>query len=299
MKKFLLAMYPYVICVVAGTILFVSAARLSGDIKSVVLGISGAFFAIPCLYVIYEAAQKFSNRKLNKELLDYAKMRIDRETLSIVNQLMKAVHTYDERDFSFKGIQAFLSQSGRQIATAIEGNEYLGFQVLKDWSTSEGNIIQILESPFILQRLDNNQVISLISLMKQIRSLEGIQRNAPDLYEITDKKANGYKVQAGSKLHNSNAKYPDRYLLLRHLSDDKYQVTDFGDFPLYQVPKLLHIFRVNKTYAQAYAQEISDLITAINNWLELTGTEFLVDTKLFRIGARVEPVNSDREKLFT
>ena len=293
MKKWFLRLYPYIVCIATGTILFVGGSMLSGDVKSLVLGIAGVFFAIPCLYVIYESAQTFSNRKLNKELFEYAKMRVDREVLSMVNQLMKIVYPYEDRDFSPKGIQTFLSQNKQQIAVAIEGNEYLGFQVLKDWSVSEDCLVQILESPFILQKLDNDHVISVISLMKRIRSLQDIQKNVPDLYQPIDKKAHGYKIQAGRELNDSNTKYPDRYLLLKELADDKYQVADFGDFPLYQIPKLLYYFQVNRKYTGVYALEISDFIATINQWIELTGTEFIVDTRMFRMGIRANPLKRD------
>lgn len=286
MKKWFLVFWPYLICVVVGTVLFIAGSTLSDDGKNLVVGIAGAFFAIPLLYAIYESAQKFSNRRLNRELFDYAKMRIDREILSMVNQLMKIVHPYDERDASLKGITTFLSLNIDQTADAIANNEYIGFQVLKDWSVSEDSVVQILESPFILQRLNNDQVIAIIAIMKQIRALEAIQKNISDLYVPIGKEVTGYKVQAGIEMNESNSKYPNRYLLLKHLRDDIYQVADFGDFPLYQVSKLLYLFRVNEKYKQVYAQEIFNTIKAFNIWIELTGTELLLDTKMFRLGVQ-------------
>lgn len=221
MKKLLLRICPYVACVLAGTLLFVLASGLSGDSKQLLLTIAGAFFAIPCLYVIYEAAQRFSKKKLNKELFDYAKMQIDREILSIVNQLMKMVYPYDKRDFSFQGIQTFLSQDKAQIRALIENSEYLGFQVFKNWLITERNMCSILENPFILQRLEDDQAISIIALIKELRSLGTIQKNAHNLYEVTNKRVDGYKIQGGKEVNDSNVEYPNRYLLLRHLGHGK------------------------------------------------------------------------------
>lgn len=141
MKRFILKAYPYGICIVAGTLLFIVASELNGNANSLLVGISGAFFAIPCLYLLYESAQKFSNKKLNKELFEYAKMQIDRDIMSMVNQLIKMVYTYDKSDTSFKGMTKFLSLCENDIVIELEKNEYLGFQAFKEWSVSTDDVV--------------------------------------------------------------------------------------------------------------------------------------------------------------
>lgn len=263
------------------------ATKLDGDLKGLILSIAAALFAIPFLYVIYELAQKISKKKLNKELFDYAKMQIDREVLSIISQLMKIVCPYEGQDFSLQGVQAFLSQSERQIRELIDNSDYLGFQVFKNWSISERNIHSILENPFIVQRLEDEQTISIIGILKTLRMLEDVQRRIDDLYEVTDKITDSYKIQSGRELSDENVEFPNRYLLLKHLVDDKYQVADFGDFHRYQLCKLLNTCKVNRKYSEAYANVIYDILKQINEWLELSGSEFLVDTRMFRLGLKI------------
>ena len=267
---------------------FLASIQLTADYKGLFLNIAAAFLAIPFLYLIYELAQKFSQKRLNKELFDYAKMQIDRELLSIVNQLAKVVYPYEKQDFSFQGIQNFLSQSSSQIGDVVEKGEYIGFQVLKNWSISERNLHSILESPFILHRLEDDQIISVISILKELRSLESIQKNVTDLYVNTGKKVDNYKITSGKEISDRNTDYPDRYLLLRYLKGDKYQVADFGDFAPYHVGDLLNIFRFNNKYIEDYSDSIYDFIKTINEWLNLTGSEFLIDTKMFRLGMKTK-----------
>ncbi len=107
--KILLHLTPYGACLIAGLILYAIGTGLSEDLKALVLNITAAFVAIPFLYLIYELTRKASQKRLNKELFDYAKMQIDREVLSIVNQLMKLVYSYEARESSFRGISSFLS----------------------------------------------------------------------------------------------------------------------------------------------------------------------------------------------
>lgn len=287
-KQIFLKVWPYASCVFAGLMFFLASIQLTADYKGLFLNIAAAFLAIPFLYLIYELAQKFSQKRLNKELFDYAKMQIDRELLSIVNQLAKVVYPYEKQDFSFQGIQNFLSQSSSQIGDVVEKGEYIGFQVLKNWSISERNLHSILESPFILHRLEDDQIISVISILKELRSLESIQKNVTDLYVNTGKKVDNYKITSGKEISDRNTDYPDRYLLLRYLKGDKYQVADFGDFAPYHVGDLLNIFRFNNKYIEDYSDSIYDFIKTINEWLNLTGSEFLIDTKMFRLGMKTK-----------
>jgi hypothetical protein len=64
---------------------------------------------------------------------------------------------------------------------------------------------------------------------------------------------------------------------------------DFGDFHLYNVESLLIVFRINEKYLDIYCFAIFDLIKDINRWLDLTGKEFLIDTKQFRPAAPNHP----------
>jgi hypothetical protein len=285
-EKFLLQIAPYVACLITGLILYIVGTKLIEDLKALLLNIAAAFIAIPFLYLIYELTQKVSQKKLNKELFDYAKVQIDSEILSIINQLEKIVHPYEAQDFSYAGISSFLSTGRDRFRDILEKSEYLGFQVFKNWTINHKNITAILQNPFIIQRLDNEQSISLVILLKEISALEADLRQATDIYLVTDAKANGYVVKAGTEINERNTDFPDRYLLLRHLNDNKYVVADFGDFAPYQFQNLLKICKVNEKYLQNYADAIYRIVIQINKWVDTSGNEFLIDNKMFRIISR-------------
>ena len=111
LTKLLLHIAPYSACLIVGLVLYVVGTKLAENLKALLLNIAAAFVAIPFLYLIYEVTQKASQKKLNKELFDYAKMQIDREILSVINQLAKIVHPYEARDFS----------SPRNIIVLVDG----------------------------------------------------------------------------------------------------------------------------------------------------------------------------------
>lgn len=146
---------------------------------------------------------------------------------------------------------------------------------------SEGNLHDILKNSYILARLSDEQIISIILIIKKLRDLDMIQKSE-GLYIATGKKATSHKVVAGKELNEANIKFPERYLLLQDLGDDKSLVADFGDFHLYNVDKLLYYFKINESYLEGYAESIFQMIIEVSNWLDLTGREFVIDTKMFR-----------------
>ena len=131
-KKNLLRILPYFASIIAGLLFWFIGLGLSGDIKSLFIGLSAAFFAIPLIYLFYQKAHNLSQKSLNKEMFDYAKMQIDKEVLSIINQLHKTVYPLEERNFSQAGVSKFLSIGKDDLKETLSKNEYLGFQIFKN-----------------------------------------------------------------------------------------------------------------------------------------------------------------------
>jgi len=290
MNKTLLKISPYFVSILVGVLLCLIGLKLSGDFKGLFINISAAFFAIPLIYLFYQIAQNRTQKRLNKEIFDYAKMQIDREMLSIINQLHKIVYSPEKKDFSPKSVNEFLSLEKDALKEILSKNEYVGFQIFKKWEVSEENLNEILKNAFILKRLEDDQVISVISIIKSLRYLESIQKDE-ELYVRTNKKHTSYKILGGRELNEENIKFPNRYLLLKDLGNNKSLVADFGDFPPFNISKLLQIFTMNKRYLEIYSSAIFDLIREIKKWVNLTGGEFVIDTKMFRVGHKATTDN--------
>ncbi len=285
-KRNFLKALPYLASIGAGSLFYFIGLELGEDIRVLFTGISAVFFAIPFVYLFYQRAYNASQKNLNKEILDYATMQIDRSVLSIVNQLQKLVYPFEEKDFSPKGVSKLLSLRADELKEVLSKNEYLGFQIFKSWEVAEDNLHETLKSPFIIKGLEDDQIISIISIIRSLRHLEIIQKEE-ELYASTSKKASSYKIVHGKELNKGNVRFPNRYLLLKDLGDNKSLVADFGDFPLYNVDKLLQLFTVNERYLEIYSGIILDLLEDINNWVDLTGGDFVIDTKMFRLQHKV------------
>lgn len=281
-KKTFLKSLPYLIAIITGGIFYFLAIGLEQKFYDLLINIAAAFFAIPLLYFFYEIAKSFSHKKLNKEIFDYAKMQIDRELLSILNQLQKIVYTLEEKDLSNEAINKFLTLQRNQIADQMKKNNYLGFQIFKHWEMSEKGLHELLKNSFILEKMEDEQIISIIKILKSLRALEAIQK-VEDIYIYTNQKAKGYKIQSGIEMNPENKKFSDRYILLKYLTDDRFIVYDFGDIAKYNLEKCLNYYKINNKFMIPYSAVVFDLLAEINNWLNITGNEFVVDTKMFKM----------------
>lgn len=271
---------PYLAAIITGGFFYLLANELNSVYYDLLINISATFIAIPFLYLFYETTKSFSTKKLNREIFDYAKMQIDREIMSTLNQLQKMIYTLDEKTFTTKSITNLLSMSEKEIKNEAEKNKYLGFQIFKNWEMNEDTLHEVLKNPFILEKLENKQVISIIKMLKSIRNIEYIQK-IDGLYLDTNEKTEDYIIQNGIEL-NSKTPFPQRYLLLKLLEKDKFIVWDFGDIPKYNIEKCLNYYKINSEMLDVYSKAIFELLETINFWLESTENEFIVDTKSFK-----------------
>jgi len=281
-KKKSLKSLPYFAAIITGGIFYFLAISLDERFYDLFINIAAAFFAIPLLYFFYETAKSFSHKRLNKEIFDYAKMQVDRELLSILNQLQKIVFTLEEKDFSNEAVNKFLSFKKEDLENQLKANKYLGFQVFKHWEVSEKGLHDLLKNPFILEKMEDEQIISVVSILKSLRDVEAFLK-IDELYIETEEAAKGYKIQSGIEMNPENKKFPDRHMLLKHLAEDRFVVYDFGDIPKYNLEKCLKYYKIDNRLVNYYAEVIFDLLKDVNCWLDATGLEFIIDTKMFKI----------------
>lgn len=281
-KKIILKVIPYLVSLILGISLFILSYTFDNAVKGLFLNLSAAFFAVPLLFLGYEIVKTFSNRKLNKEINDYIKVQVDTEILSILTKIMKIIYEYTSCDFSSNGIRNFLNLEIDNIRYLLQNRKFLGFQVYKNWTANETALLKLIENNFISNRLDNEWAISIIRMIKNIRSIEQLY-NHFEIFEPTGQKSDKHEVFHGVEINEKNVQYPERYILIKKTKNVKGIVLDVGDFDEYRAKYLLDYFIINNDYLEDLCYEFTDIVKEIENWLKLTGYEFLIDPKMFRI----------------
>ena len=192
-------------------------------------------------------------------------------------------------------MSAFKSLSESELTTLIKKARLLGFQVLRHWEVAQESIEAVLERPLVSKILSDEQLISLVRLLKAVRSLQYVSKHAEELFTATGGKVPGYKVQSGKELSEDNTLYPDRHILLRHIDGDKYQVKDFADFPKYQAQHLLSEYRVNEALLQDFVYMVSTYLGCADDWVKKTGGKMFIDEQTVRLTRQGEHVDGKKE----
>lgn len=269
---------PYAFTLAIGWLLFQLSYFLPNPFQDLFVNLSASFLAVVMLYIWYELVTQYSNRKLNKEIYDYAKFKIDNELLSILRQLIKLIYPLDSFTNSLAWITNILNLEKWELYAIIKDTEYLGFQVFKEWELSEKKLETILESNFILWKLSNTHIIAIISILKNLRALADLQKNKSDIYIKTWRKDRTYKMYKGTR-----GEFLERHLLCKIVDDEKIKIVDFWDIDQTYVKFCLEVFKVAEDNHKVYADHIHDLLISINKRLNFTWKEFVIDVRQFRL----------------
>ncbi|MGE5572960.1 MAG: hypothetical protein ACM3ZU_08090 [Bacteroidota bacterium] len=274
---------PYLASVAIGLALSSAGLRLGEDLKALFLNVASAFLAIPLLFLFYETFQRYSHRRLNVEVSDYVKMQIDRELLPALTQLVKILNPGRRPGCRIGDISSVLSLKKEAVSRMLASDKHLGFIILKRWNLPEDRLHVALTNSLIIGTLEDDQVIAVISIIKSLRYLQAV-RDIHNLYLPAGGSAPGYKVvgEGATAFHDDGL--CGRLLLLRGTGGGQFVVEDFGDFHRYTEEELLSMFVVNPELLPSLSEAIADFIDSVRNWLEKTGNEFIIDTKVVRLG---------------
>jgi len=286
-KIIIFKIIPYLACIFVWVLIYLWSTCSEWNLRDLLINISAAFLVIPLLYVFYEVVKSFSEKKLNVEILDYAKMQVDSNILSIMNQLEKIIFPKKKVGTTWYNLSMLLSLKKENIENTLSISEYLGFQVFTQWDINEKWLHELLKNSFILKRIWDKEIITIIKILKRLGTLKSI-RKWDELYIETNKVNNKYQIKSWKEINESNEIFPDRYLLLEKIDKEKYIVSDFWDIYEYDVEKCLKYYKVNQEIIWVYSEIIYDLIEEINLWIDKTGGELIINTNEFKVRPKMK-----------
>lgn len=226
---------------------------------------------------------------LYDELQDYLKVQVDTEILTIIKHLSYSIYGYENYTFNLQNVSNFLKLTDEEIANILKNNEFIGFQVLKQWGVNESCLRELVDKAISSNHYKTETIKPVINIIKWLGSFEKFNssRITPNLFITSGKLCKKYTCFSGANINKHNDNLPDRYILLRKIDKQRGQVTDFGDFIEKQrIQKLLTIFKLNPKYLGVYVDMFKSFIEIANNWLAITNGEFIIDTnKAFEIRA--------------
>lgn len=242
------------------------------------LGISANLISVLFIYFLYELIKAKSEKELKKGIFQYAKSYIDGDVFAILYTLSKFVYGFKDGRSLVKALE-LTKLTKNELKSAIENKKHLGFQIFKLWENTYNYFSKVLENNFVLKKLNDDHILVIINLINAFKKTE---RDFTDEnnYDIVGQKTDEYRVVRGIDINKENIQFPNRYLLMRILEDNKYVVEDFGDFPYENIEKLLNVYEIKPEKSDKMAADMLEICYLINKWLKLTGGELRLTTAI-------------------
>jgi hypothetical protein len=210
---------------------------------------------------------------------DYIKQKVDTEILTIAGHLGKMLFGYTGKSLP-ELTQLLMNLSDDDIEKNITENELIGFQIFKNFSVHEQKFRQLADNAISSVYHNREMAIIMIEFINWTGRFDALNsiRNSTSWFKESGTEIKGYTVLPPSSFQK-NDNLPDRYVLLKQLKVGNGIVTDFGDFPYkLRVQNLLKKYKFNTKAKDTFVSIIRHYITAVNDWLDLTNGEFILDT---------------------
>lgn len=242
-------------------------------------------FRRPLIYKIDDTSNKVEDRKqlatqmleairaiiiklsAKDEVRSYIKQNLDKDVLSICNQIHKILYGYDE-SLSSENVWTLLSLSQQQVQELLSGRQFLGFTVLKEWEESLRNLQTVINQPFFVQHAESTFINAILRVVKSLELITSITKG-DKLFEDSDVGVEGYKVVHGPEMDPDNLK--DHYILLRELDSEKRIVIDSGEIKPFNKSRMLRLQKVKSEKLNSFASVLHMLLASLDNWIKKTG----------------------------
>jgi len=220
------------------------------------------------------------NESEKDEIRNYIKQQIDTEIITIYNHSYKIFYGY-ETPFNLPYIGKLSELSKEEIQKELFERKYLGFTVLKDWTTYKTNIENLMNLPFFAKNAEPKYISSLIKVIKGLELMASICSNNSLFIDTVETKPD-YIVVDGHEMNPDNPK--DGYLLLKKI-DGKSQgiVLDSGTIRKYNKNRLLKYQIVNEENFMTWVIGLYNLFKSMDAWVENTGNYLIIDPLSFKI----------------
>lgn len=284
MKKLFWYILPYLTSILSGVGIFYLSFSFNENIKNLLINISAALFAIPLIYLFYQSINYLSKRHLNREIYNYAKWKIDRNIFSIIHQISKS-YIVEINNNGFIETSIFNELNKEILYNKISSQTYLGFQVFKKLDNLERVLERFIENPFVLNRLEDKEILSLIRILKKLVDLEVLIKKE-DILILQKERFRDLEIVKSNDIGPYNNNLSERIILLKKIDENSGEVIDFGDFEPFKKDSLLNTYKINKKYLTELTNCLHDLLSEIYNWWIISGHKIMIDERDFKMTKR-------------
>jgi len=233
-------------------------------------------------------SEMYSTGILFNPLRDYVKGKIDFCFLEVLKHICTIVYNTYSMSESLSKVTDLLNLQENKLCDLITKRDViLGFFAYKNLENVQEQLRELFNTINSSSNYPSDWAVTILDLYDWIRSFQwhiSFRRDNPIFIKSLNP-ISKYGVISAGEMNKSNK--PDSYILLDMIDDDKGRVLNTGTMVRVEREYLLSTFRFNPLALEQFCQCIWRVIKLSNNWLDITGGEFILDPDYYHIGGPI------------
>ncbi|MGN0929641.1 MAG: hypothetical protein ACI4N3_03295 [Alphaproteobacteria bacterium] len=261
MKKLILKLLPYIICVLTGIIIFfIERFTLNPDIQNLVLNISSGLISVPFVFISYELVKNITERKLRARINTYIKYHIEKSLFGVLKYFYAWFYPTEKNPIIITDAKLdtlFDLEIGRLERFFME-RKMLGFFIYKNITPLIDEMKMVIENPNLNSYISSEEMVHFMDILRNISLIK-----KATLEFISEDSDTRFVIKDDPNPHNTELELFN--------NDIKIDVGEFGDV---ERDKLLEYFRVPTENIELLSKQILALLNDTEIILELMNIDF-------------------------
>ncbi|HCC08034.1 MAG TPA: hypothetical protein DEP72_07770 [Clostridiales bacterium] len=227
-------------------------------------------------------------QQLFNPIKDHLKGKIDYCVLELLKHIASIVYRTYGMSESLEKVKFLLDENKDSLEGKLkEDFVIIGFFAYKNLDDIAKRLDDLFSLVTSSQNYPREWKVFILKFRDCIRSFQWhISKRRENLLFVSKlKKSQEYEIVSGYEMNHSNPKHS--YILLKTKRDGDKEVINAGNLVFSDFNELFMEYEINKSEVSRFADYILKVIEETNEWLKLSGNEFVLDPDYYHIGGAI------------
>lgn len=261
MRKLMLRLLPYIICVLTGIVIFfVERFTLNPDVQNLVINISSGLISVPFVFISYELVKNITERKLRARINTYIKYHIEKSLFGLLKYFYAWFYPTEKNAIIITDakLETLFDLDIARLERFFMERKMLGFFIYKDITPLIEEMSAVIKNPNLNAYISSDEMVHFMDIFRNITLIK-----KATLEFISEDNDTRFEIKNDPNPHNSELELFN--------NDIKIDVGEFGDI---EREKLLEYFRVPTENIEILSKQILAFLNDTETILELMNIDF-------------------------
>ena len=171
MKKLMFKLLPYIVCVIIGfTLFFIQFFIDNFDIQNLVLNVAAGFISVSCVFLSYELAKFFIERKMRNKIITYMQYHIENSLFVIVKYFFAWFYPTERNTIILTDdrLDMLFSLNQQMLEKFFMERKMLGFFIYKNITPVIEEMVGVIKNPNLNIYMTPNEMVHFMDILRNI-----------------------------------------------------------------------------------------------------------------------------------